>query len=251
MKKHRQSKNNEIIAKIKNQIIEAVKKVILGTIVVDKKGRLHWGDQNLIIAAKGAPGKTPVKGVDYEDGETPVKGVDYFDGKTPVKGVDYFDGKTPRKNIDYKDGEDGDSPIGLEHQWSMTKIRFQNPDGTWGKWVDLKGEPGKAPVKGEDYFDGEPGKTPVKGEDYHDGKTPVKGEDYDDGKDGHTPKKGEDYFDGEPGYTPVKGKDYDDGKEGDPGDPGEPGIAPNDVAIILEEIKILKKQVAELQNVNN
>lgn len=55
----------------------------------------------------GAPGYTPVKGVDYFDGYTPVKGVDYFDGAdgadgyTPVKGVDYFDGA---------DGADGVSP---------------------------------------------------------------------------------------------------------------------------------------------
>lgn len=29
-----------------------------------------------------------------------------------------------------------------DHQWDGTKLRIQNPDGTWGPWVDLKGQPG-------------------------------------------------------------------------------------------------------------
>ena len=55
----------------------------------------------------------------------------------------------------------------------------------------LKGENGKTPIKGEDYFTEEEIEsfkkeiTPKKGEDYIDGK---------DGLDGYTPKKGKDYF---------------------------------------------------------
>lgn len=39
-------------------------------------------------------------------------------------------------------GEDG--PIGPipDHQWSGTAIRFQEPDGDWGKYVDLRGPVG-------------------------------------------------------------------------------------------------------------
>lgn len=29
-----------------------------------------------------------------------------------------------------------------DHEWEDTSIRFQNPDGSWGEWVDLKGAPG-------------------------------------------------------------------------------------------------------------
>lgn len=39
-------------------------------------------------------------------------------------------------------GEKGDTP---KHKWAGTKLQFQNPDGTWGKPVDLqgpKGDPG-------------------------------------------------------------------------------------------------------------
>lgn len=28
------------------------------------------------------------------------------------------------------------------HEWRGTKLRFENPDGTWGEWVDLQGFPG-------------------------------------------------------------------------------------------------------------
>ena len=36
-------------------------------------------------------------------------------------------------------GVQGDQPA---FQWNGTQIRFENPDGTWGSWVDLQGPPG-------------------------------------------------------------------------------------------------------------
>ena len=39
-------------------------------------------------------------------------------------------------------GEKGDTGPMPNHDWSGTALRFQNPDGTWGNRVDLKGEPG-------------------------------------------------------------------------------------------------------------
>lgn len=209
------------VEQIKNEIAKRLKL---------KAGKIVFDGKKLIITLKGEPGKTPKKGVDYDDGEP---------GKTPQKGEDYFD------------GEAGKPPA---HQWDGTKIRFQNPDKTWGQWVDLKGkggDEGYTPVKGVDYRDGEDGETPVKGVDYKDGepgKTPKKHADYFDGKPGkppghewdgtklrfqnpdgtwgpwvdlkgkggdkgYTPKKGVDYDDGEPGKTPVKGEDYRDGED--------------------------------------
>lgn len=35
-----------------------------------------------------------------------------------------------------------------DHQWKGTKLRFQKPDGDWGKFTDLKGDPGKAGASG-------------------------------------------------------------------------------------------------------
>lgn len=39
-------------------------------------------------------------------------------------------------------GDKGDIGPMPNHDWSGTALRFQNPDGTWGNRVDLKGEPG-------------------------------------------------------------------------------------------------------------
>lgn len=154
---------------------------------VSKEGVISWTND------KDLPNPEPVniKGDPGKNGYTPVKGKDYFDGEpgkpgyTPVKGKDYFDGAP------------GAPGVSATHKWNGTVLYITSASGTSS--ADLKGEkgnPGKTPVKGVDYFDGEPGYTPVKGKDYF------------DGKDGYTPVKGKDYFDGEPGKTPVKGTDY-------------------------------------------
>ena len=36
-------------------------------------------------------------------------------------------------------GEKGDKPA---HEWNGTQIRFQNPDCSWGPWINLQGPPG-------------------------------------------------------------------------------------------------------------
>lgn len=39
-------------------------------------------------------------------------------------------------------GDKGDAGPMPNHDWSGTALRFENPDGTWGNRVDLKGDPG-------------------------------------------------------------------------------------------------------------
>lgn len=39
-------------------------------------------------------------------------------------------------------GDNGDKGDRPRHEWDGTKIRFENSDGSWGKWVDLKGSGG-------------------------------------------------------------------------------------------------------------
>lgn len=51
-------------------------------------------------------------------------------------------------------GEDGDTP---DHQWRGTEIRFRNSDGSWGKWVDLKGKRGPVGISGPQGEKGDPG----------------------------------------------------------------------------------------------
>lgn len=41
-------------------------------------------------------------------------------------------------------GTNGDTGPMPAHEWKGSRLRFQNPDGTWGEWVDLRGKPGKA-----------------------------------------------------------------------------------------------------------
>lgn len=50
-------------------------------------------------------------------------------------------------------GEQGPAP---EHQWNGSKLRFKNPDGSWGTFVDLKGPKGPK---------GDAGKTGPRGRD--------------------------------------------------------------------------------------
>lgn len=52
-----------------------------------------------------------------------------------------------RKTPKLKDGKPGKMP---DHEWDGTKIRFENPDGTWGEWVDVKGNPGGVSLFGGD-----------------------------------------------------------------------------------------------------
>ena len=58
------------------------------------------------------------------------------------------DGATAWNALPYASGPAGPSP---EYQWSGTSLRFMNPDGTWGSYVNLRGPQG---TKGEQ---GDPG----------------------------------------------------------------------------------------------
>lgn len=77
------------------------------------------------------------------DGTTPRKDIDYRDGITPVKGTDYNDGREVEFRV-----------INSYIQWRYAET------GVWTNLLPLsaiKGEPGKNPVKGVDYFDGTDG----------------------------------------------------------------------------------------------
>lgn len=122
------------------------------------------------------------------------------DGYTPVKGKDYFDGAP------------GAPGVSATHKWNGTVLSITSASGTSS--ADLKGEkgdPGKTPVKGVDYFDGQPGKdgnsVTVKNisESAEDGGSNVVT--FSDGKK-VTIKNGNKGEPGENGYTPIKNKDY-------------------------------------------
>jgi hypothetical protein len=133
-----------------------------GTRVRFKNPDDTWGEWTELRGKGGKPGHSPIKGVDFKDGEdgadgyTPVKGKDYFDGEQGDPGEDGEDGTDGE---DGKDGTDGVDGVGRPpaHRWQGTQLQFQNPDGSWGKLVDLAGKPGRTPRKDHDYRDGKDG----------------------------------------------------------------------------------------------
>jgi hypothetical protein len=218
-----------------------------------KNGKLFLDKKPIIITLPGEPGEngvTPKKGVDYDDGKdgyTPVKGKDYRDGKdgiTPKKGVDYKDGKdgvTPVKGQDYFDGKNAKPPA---HRWSGTCLSFQNPDGTWGEEVDLKG------VKG-DKIKGDRGDMP--NHEWSGMGKLIRFENPDGSWDlwanlqGEPGKKGK----GLKGDSPVKGIDY---KDGEPGKDAELPVALDLTILVNADLVLddvgkfsLKKKFAQVR----
>lgn len=56
-----------------------------------------------------------------------------------LSGTDGTDGLNGNNGSDGTNGTNGLPPA---HQWSSTSLRFQNPNATWGSYVDLKGDKG-------------------------------------------------------------------------------------------------------------
>jgi len=75
------------------------------------------------------------------------------DGKTPRAGVDFPLPKNGKNGADGKDGKSivGDKGDKPDHKWEGTKLKFEKPDGSWGKAIDLKGKDGKS---GSSFFGG-------------------------------------------------------------------------------------------------
>ena len=63
----------------------------------------------------------------------------------------------PRKKLG-PTGPKGDMP---DHQWSGPRLRFQNPDGTWGDYENLKGPRGEAGVDGRNGISGANGRNGI------------------------------------------------------------------------------------------
>lgn len=91
--------------------------------------------------------------VDLEgpQGDQGAPGKDGQDGKDGVDGKDGQRGPKGEKGDNGEDGRDGSpGPIGPmpDHQWDGTRLRFEEPDGDWGKYVDLRGPQGDRGASG-------------------------------------------------------------------------------------------------------
>lgn len=101
--------------------------------------------------------------------------------------MSHYRPKDGKDGIPGTHGKDGDrGPIGPmpEHEWIGTNLRFQEPSGEWGEFVDLEGPKG---LQGEPGKDGRDGADGANGKD---GSRGPKGDKGDDGEDGTNGARG-------------------------------------------------------------
>lgn len=101
---------------------------------------------------QGPQGERGEQGVRGERGEPGPVGADGKDGRPGRDGKDGRPGRDGKDGADGRDGKDGERGPMPDHEWKGTKLRFQKPEGGWGKFVDLKGEKGAA--GGSSFFGG-------------------------------------------------------------------------------------------------
>lgn len=98
----------------------------------------------------GIDGKDGAKGDKGDQGERGADGIDGKDGKDGLNGRDGVDGKDGKDGLNGRNGVDGLSIKGdkgdkgdiPKHEWKGTSLRFELPNGKWGKYVDLEGRAG-------------------------------------------------------------------------------------------------------------
>jgi len=175
-----------------------------------------------------------------------------------VKGVVRLNGnkidvaKKGEQGLKGDPGRKGDIP---KHEWmggGRMEIRFENPDGSWGSWVCLRGGAGlngRDGDQGEPGAKGEPGVKGTKGDN-------VKGDKGDKGDPGVKGDKGDSVkgdkgVKGDPGDPGAKGEpgakgDKGESRQGVPGpqgDKGEPGIPPHDWNVTLNNVAVLMQKM--------
>jgi hypothetical protein len=154
------------------------------------------------------------------------------EGKRGIQGLKGDKGDAPRHEWDgtklrFQNPDDtwgawvdlvGDEPA---HEWQGTKLRFQNPDGTWGAWVDLEGMQGLPPE--HQWLGTKLRFKHPNGEwsDWRDllgkaGRDGDKGDKGDKGAKGDKGDKGKDGKDGKDGKHARDGKDGGKGEQGPP-----------------------------------
>ena len=96
----------------------------------------------ILQGEKGEVGETGPQG---EQGPMGPEGPMGRQGQNGRDGQNGKDGKDGHDGLDGVDGEQGpEGPKGdkPKHEWKGTELRFEDPDGKWGKWVNLLGPTG-------------------------------------------------------------------------------------------------------------
>jgi hypothetical protein len=190
---------------------------------------------------KGEKGDQGEKGEKGDQGEKGEKGEKGDQGEKGEKGDKGDPGEKGEKG---DKGDKGDPPA---HEWQGTALSFENPDGSWGQLVDLRGEKGDQGEKGEKGEKGDPGEKGEKGDKGDPGEKGEKGDKGDppahewqgttlrfenpDGSWGQfvnlKGEKGDKGDRGEKGEKGDKGDQGEKGEKGDKGDKGDTGPMPD------------------------
>ena len=107
--------------------------------------RTHPALQSVIIGPQGPAGPQGLRGF---DGLTGSQGEQGEQGQRGARGRVGKRGAVGPKGPEGPPGPQG--PIGLppRHQWQGSKLRFENPDGSYGRFVDLRGPQGRPGANG-------------------------------------------------------------------------------------------------------
>ena len=89
-----------------------------------------WGNSVNLLGPQGIQGEQGVPGATGPDGAQGPIGPEGPAGPQGIQGPQGLKGDQ---------GVKGDTP---DHEWGGTSLRFQNPDGTWSVWTNLKGDKG-------------------------------------------------------------------------------------------------------------
>ncbi|WP_306009337.1 hypothetical protein [Bacillus sp. MMSF_3328] len=116
----------------------------------------YW-DPLSIKGATGSQGPQGIQGAQGLQGETGPQGPIGLTGPKGDKGEKGDIGATGPQGIKGDTGPQGLKGDKPAHQWTGTSLRFENPDGTYGLSVDLKGEKGDKGDTGPQGPEGPPG----------------------------------------------------------------------------------------------
>ena len=91
---------------------------------------------------QGPVGERGEPGLRGAQGETGPRGADGAQGPAGPPGPPGPRGPKGERGERGEQGGRGETGPAPAHEWKGTRLRFQRPDGEWGRYVDLKGEPG-------------------------------------------------------------------------------------------------------------
>lgn len=138
-----------------------------------------------MIASKGADG---VDGVDGQDGAQGPQGPQGPQGIEGPQGPEGPAGEQGPQGVPGPEGPTGNTGPAPDHEWSGTRLRFKNPDGTWSDFTDLQGPQGNQGPQG---IEGPQGPQGVKGDTGPQGPQGPEGPKGDQGEDGPQGPKGD------------------------------------------------------------